>query len=427
MRSGTKTAAARELALPVALALALGALIGWVGLRTMAFTDYEVELEPALLALRAGDVQAFLTGLPAYGGSVILRLPFVVFPDLWGGGDLAGFRAMAAPCLAAGAVLGVYLWRVAGRRGAGLWARIAVLALCVANPLTLRALEIGHPEELTGAVLCVAAVLAAGAHRPVLAGVLVGLAVANKPWAVVAVAPVVLTLPGGRLRALAAAAVAAGAILVPLMLLSGATAGATAAAARDSGMIFQPWQVWWFLGEHGHVVTGLYAEKSGYRAAPEWLGAVARPLVVLTPLALCLALARRMRGRPWQDGLLLLALVLLLRCLLDPWNVVYYELPFVLALLAWEVHARSGWPVLSLAATLASWVTLEQLTTVISPDLQAVAFLAWSVPCAVAMTVALAAPHRLRGLRAPQRVAALLPTLAPRARPPSATSPYRWE
>ena len=34
---------------------------------------------------------------------------------------------------------------------------------------------------------------------------------------------------------------------------------------------------------------------------------------------------------------------MLLRCVLDTWDTVYYLLPFVLALLAWEV-ARPGRP-----------------------------------------------------------------------------------
>jgi hypothetical protein len=31
---------------------------------------------------------------------------------------------------------------------------------------------------------------------------------------------------------------------------------------------------------------------------------------------------------------------MLLRCLLDPWNVSCYSLPFLLVLMAWEVHAQ---------------------------------------------------------------------------------------
>jgi len=330
-----------------------------------------------------------------------MRSPFALLPDAWGGGDLAVFRAMAAPCLAAGALLGVVLWRRGAALGMGLGARLAVLGLCAGNPLTLRALEIGHPEELLGGVLCVAAALAAAAQRPLLAGALLGLAVANKPWAVVAVAPVVIMLPAGKTRALTAAVATAAAFLVPLALLGSSAIAQSQEVARDAGAIFQPWQVWWFLGDHGQVVMGTFDEKPDFRAPPAWLGQVARPLVVIVPLALCLALAGRMRDRPWHDGLLLLALVLLLRCLLDPWNVVYYVLPFLLALVTWELHARPRMPVISLVCTLLCWVTLEQFTTVLSPDTQAVAFLGWSVPLALALLLRLASPERFSRMAAP--------------------------
>lgn len=399
---------------PLAVATSFVSLLGWLGLRTVAFTDYETEAEPALQALQAGDLGAFLDLLPAYGGSLIVRSPFALLPDAWGGADLALFRSMAVPCLAAGVVLAVVLWTRARLGGAGRGAGLAVLALAAGNPLTLRALETGHPEELLGGVLCVLALIAAGADRPLLAGVLVGLAVANKPWAVIAVAPVVLTLPSGRGRALGVAIGTAALFVIPLALAGSSAVTQAGAAARDSGQIFQPWQLWWFFGDHGQTVTGLFGEKVGYRAAPGWVGQIARPLVVAVPLVLCLALARRLRERPWHDGLLLLALVLLLRCVLDPWNVVYYELPFLLALVAWEVHARPGsLPAISIAATLLCWVTLEQLTTQASPDVQAVAFLAWSVPAATTMMLALWCPavvqrfiERLRsrsGLPSPAR------------------------
>ena len=77
--------------------------------------------------------------------------------------------------------------------------------LCVANPVTLRALEIGHPEELLCAAFAIGAVLAASDRRTVLAAVLLGLAIASKAWAVLAIGPVLLALPGRRVLALAIA------------------------------------------------------------------------------------------------------------------------------------------------------------------------------------------------------------------------------
>ncbi|MGZ8635211.1 MAG: glycosyltransferase 87 family protein [Solirubrobacteraceae bacterium] len=370
---------ARDFAAPVGLALVSTFIVAVLGLQTMAFTDYEVEAEPALLALRHGHPIAFLHHLPVYGGSLILRAPFALLPAAWHGGDLALFRSLAVPCLLAGVALAVVLHGRARALGAGRGAALLALLLVAANPLTLRALEIGHPEELLGGALCVAAALAAIARRPLLAGALLGAAMANKPWAVVAVVPVVLMLPDGRRRALGCAVAVAALVVAPMLLVSGAALTDTATVARASGSIFPSWELWWFLGEHGHRVMGLYGEHVGYRTPPLWVSRVSHPLVVLVPVALALLAARRRRILGPVEGLALLALALQLRGLLDTWNAVYYTLPASLALVAWEVHARRP-PMVALVAVALSWISFELLPDAVSPDLQAAFYLAWSVP-----------------------------------------------
>lgn len=371
----------RQLVLPTLVAGGCVTLLAALGMLTPAFTDYELEAEPSLQALRDGDWTGFLELAPAYGGSLVLRAPFALLPELWDGGDHALFRSMAVPGLIACALLAVALWRRARSLGRSPLACWVVLALVAANPLTLRALEIGHPEELLGAALCIGAALAAARDRAVVAGALLGLAVANKPWAVLAVIPVLAMSRTGRPKLLAAAAAAGGAVMLPLALAGGAVEQATA-VARDAGAIFQPWQVWWFFGESGHIVVGNFGEKPGYRVPPGWLTGISHPLLVLVPAAVSLALVPRLRRRPWHDGLLLLAFVLLLRCVLDPWNVSYYSIPFLFALVTWELHARPGPPLVSSAATLLAWITLVWLTTRVHPDVQAAAYLAWTVPLA---------------------------------------------
>jgi hypothetical protein len=368
-----------------------------LGMLSPAFSDYEVEAEPSLQALREGDVQGFLTLAPAYGGSLVIRAPFAVLPNLWGGGDLALFRSMAIPCLLAAAILAVFLWqrgRALGQSPTTCW--IALL-IVTANPVMLRGLEIGHPEELLGGVLCVAAALAAGARRPFLAGVLLGLAVANKPWAVVAVVPILAILPDRRPRMLAAAGATGLLVMLPL-LLGGAAVEATTAIAREGGTLFQPWQIWWFLGEHGETVMGMYGPVRDHRASPGWLAGHARPLVVVIGVLVSLALLPRVRRRGWQEGLLLLAFALHLRCLVDTWNISYYSVPFVIALVTWELHAFRRPPVLSLAVTLLTWLTMIWLPKYAHPDVQAFAYLAWSVPLTVVLGVRLLWPERLRAL-----------------------------
>ena len=394
---------------------AAGACLGFVivAMRTPAFTDYSVEAEPAVQALRDGRLADFVELAPAYGGSLILRAPFAFLPDVWGGGDLALFRSMAIPCLAAVAFLAVLLWGRSRVSGAGRGAAALVLLLCAANPLIHRALRMSHPEEVLGAVLCVGAVLAAGARRPILAGALLGLAAANKPWAVLAAVPVAVALGAGtgraaanvarwrviatdsRVRAAAVAGAVGAAVLAPLALHGGAAFEEAGAVARSSGTISKPWQVWWFVGDHAGPVYDLFGNEwpAGWRSPPAWLGQVARPLVLLVPLLLSVVCAIRLRRRPWHDALLLLALVFLLRCLLDPWNVSYYALPFLFSLLAWEVHARGGLPRLTLLATMLTWVTCDWLYWLVSPDVQSLLYLAWSVPFALALAWRLLDPQ----------------------------------
>ena len=348
-------------AVPAAAALLATWLVASVTMATFAFSDYDNEAKPAVDLLVAGDLAGFAGHLPAYGGSLVLRAPFALLPGLWGGGEEAVFRTLAVPCLLAAAALGVALWRP-GRAG---W---IVLLVCVANPLTRQALDLGHPEELLGGALCAGAVLAALRDRPLLAGLLLGLALANKAWALLAVVPVLTALPAGtRVRALLVAVPVAGVLVAPMAL--GGSGAAAAGSAHDTGVIFQPWQLWWFLGEHGHVVRGLGGMvKEGYRAAPGWLGPIAHPTVLAAGVLAGAVFARR--GR--QVALPLLALVLGLRCVLDPWNTDYYALPCIFALAAWR-------PVLALAVTALAWVTLVQLPGLVTPDVQAAAYLAWAV------------------------------------------------
>jgi Glycosyltransferase family 87 len=405
----------RPLAAPAAVAVALSVALGLLSLLTPAFTDYEVEAEGAFRALQHGDLARFLDLAPAYGGSLVLRAPFAIAPALWGGGSLALFRSVSVPGLLATAALGVAVFAAARR--AGQTPRVAWLGLVLVagSPMALRALEIGHPEELLGGALCAGALLAAGRDRATLAAVLLGLAVANKPWAVLAVVPVLAALPPGRrARALAVAGGLAALIVAPILLHGGQSVTSTAATAHSAGQIFQPWQVFWFFGDHGHVIMGSFGEKVGYRAAPAWAGRISHPLVVLAGVALAVAWWRRRAGAAApHEPLLLLALVLLVRCLLDTLSIGYYHLPFLLALTAWEVQTRRGAPVLALTATALLWTTTDVLGRVTSPDGQAAAYLAWAVPFALLLGLRLLAPARFAALSAPVAAAArrALPTL----------------
>lgn len=446
----------RENALCALAAGGASLAMGWLGLYGYAWNDYEQEVLPSFNALTHGHVLEFLRLAPAYGGSLIERAPFALLPGLWGGGQLAVYRMVAVPCLLAGAALGV--WLCARMRTAGmsrLW-RGAALGVCVANPMTLQALELGHPEELLGACLCVAAVLLAARGRPIWAGVLLGLAIANKEWALLVAGPVLLALPAGTgkssdattssgvsacrdatrsfsatwlsvvgaggsrqreaIRCLMCAGIVTAIILAPLMLVSGGGfATSTRVVATASGSLFQPWQVWWFFGWHGSMVHGIFGfPLPGYRHGPAWVGVVSHPSVIVVGFALAGALWLLQRrgtnvGRSdyRRDALLLLALVLLGRCLLDAWNTGYYMLPFSLAVLTWEIIGEKRAPILTSLGVVAPWLALAQLSARwISPDVQAALFLAWTLPLAGYLALRLYAPGLQTGAGIRARVRA---------------------
>jgi hypothetical protein len=270
--------------------------------------------------------------------------------------------------------------------------RVVVLGALTASPAALSALEVGHPEELLGGALCVAAVLAART-RPILAGALVGLAVANKPWALVAVPVVLVAVPARSAlpSALACGAVAA-AVLAPLLLFGGRFAEVTVMAG-ETGAIFQPWQAWFLLGEPGFLHEQMGFGVRELRHAPEWLMTLTRPLILGVPVVAAGVWWWRRRGvASVYEPLLLLALVLHVRCWLDPWNFTYYALPALLALAAWEgLERRDHPPVLTLAFIAVHWVTFEHAERVLGADGASVAYLAWALPLTGWMV------HRLLG------------------------------
>lgn len=371
----------RRLLLPALAGSAIAAAYGWSELVGFAWSDYETANQAPLHALVHGHLGAFLQTAPIEGPSLLLRAPFACAAWLWGGGDMAVYRLMAVPGLLAGVVLGVLLWHLRERRfGARAWGMLVVL-LAAGNPVTLRALDIGHPEELLGAALCVGAVLAALHRRPWLAAVLLGLALGNKAWAVLAIPPVLLALERRRWSVLAIAAGIAALLVAPFLLYSH-SGGAAVASAGHTDAVFQPWQVWWPFGAHGHVVRGMFGDvKAGYRAAPAWIGSFTHPLIALLTLPATIAWRlTRHRGRAPSDVLLLLALLLLARCVLDPADNVYYHLPFLMALLAWEALERPGPPLLAAGASALVWLSFQVFPGRVSPDAQCLAYLAWSLP-----------------------------------------------
>ncbi|MFI5010304.1 MAG: glycosyltransferase 87 family protein [Solirubrobacterales bacterium] len=350
-----------------AMALAVAAISvwsAWADSRWQAIGggDYSKDYAPSMNALLDGHLGAFFANLPTNGagGSVLLRAPFAGLGKILAGDQLAIFRFGTLACLLALGAVGLWLAREMRRRGTPPATCVGVIALYACTPALLEAVFYGHPEEPLGAALAIAAVLLAGADRPLLAGVLLGAAVINKPWGVLAIGPVLLCAPERWRRVL----LPSGAILGVWLLSSALVAPVRlllSVHGAETSIVAHPQDLWWPLA---HTV-GLYT------LPPAILSAHARQLAVVLALATAAALALRTRRSHTPVGvercLALLAFGFALRCLLEPSPHDYYLLPFVVALAAWEVRARGSVAVSLTAAILLAldFRRLEEVTATV--------------------------------------------------------------
>jgi hypothetical protein len=335
--------------------------------------DFYLEAYPAYEALMGGDPGLFAQRLPGYSGfATLVGAPAALLTGALGGQETMVFRLTAVPGLAALAWLAVALGARARAAGGRWW--LLVAALAAGGPLVYRTLIDGHPEDLLASAAAVGAVLAARASRPTAAGLLLILAVVSKQWAVLAIGPALLAAPAGRARI----ALLAGAGLVLVLGTQVLVHPLSRANLTTTGALFHPHQLWWPFGVDA---TPAFVEAGhGERMAPGWLQGLTRPLIVGLGVALPAAWwLRAGRERDRDDALALLALLFALRCLLDPWNLVYYHLPLVEALLAWEVLKRRDPPVLTIAATAAAWLTFV-VYDARTGDGPWLAYLAWTLP-----------------------------------------------
>jgi hypothetical protein len=249
----------------------------------------------------------------------------------------------------------------------------------------------------------VGAIIAATRGRGLLACVLLGLGVGTKQWAVIAVIPTLLAVTQQRLRLGLVAGALAAAIALPALLLQPQAVIGTHTAIVQAQPVAGPVNVWWPFSTP-RTATERKASSPGFGAKiPTWLGTLSHPLIVLVGIPLgWLFWRRRGRLQP-QDALGLFALLMLLRCLLDPWNNDYYHAPLLLSLLAWEALGRDGWPRLTLftgaALALTFPASLDSMSAMSADSLRyCVTYLAWALPLAGWLAMAVFAPRRLARL-----------------------------
>ncbi len=327
----------------------MGALAAWLSTFSGAPADWKIDAQPAVEALVHGRVGDYL-GAEALMGpfATLVQAPFVA---LSGTSGADAYPWAVFPCLLIAGWVGLYLARIAERRGAGRSTQALIAGLILLNPLTFEAIENGHPEEILTAALAVAAVAAAAEHRHRRTAVLLGLAVASKQWAVIAVLPALMALPAARLRTGALAAAVAAALFLPALAASPSSFFGVQGQAAGTGQVVTPWSAWYPAATSETEVYRVDGEKlvAEVENAPSIADPLSHPLIVLLAFAVPLAVAWR-RGLPLgsSDAFALLALVALLRCVLDPVDNLYYHEPLLLALIGWDAFTARGLPLRSL-------------------------------------------------------------------------------
>jgi uncharacterized membrane protein len=320
--------------------------------------------------------------------SLLLRAPFAAVGRIAHGGVLLEYRLGALACLLGVVLFALSLERLMVLRSRPRTLRLLGMALVVANPLVFAALKWGHPEEALGAVLCAGSVLLALRGRSAWAGVAIGLALATKQWAWLAVLPVTIVVPA-RARFLAAAAATAGAFTLPMLIGDPSRFLAQIHHYGIPGNGVTPANIWWVYGHEGGIdLTGGGFRGASTYALPEWLGQISHPLVVCVALALTFAYWRGRRHRDPADVLALVALIFLARTMLDPLTYSYHHMPFVVALVAYEALQRRM-PVASMLVAASVWIMTQFVAPLENPTLLNRTYLAWAVPVAGYLAFAL--------------------------------------
>jgi hypothetical protein len=346
-------------------------LAGVVAIRAPGLGDYPTDAGPALQAIAHGHLGAFFSHQPAMGSlSLFARAPFAAIAAALGDGQLGLYRWGALPCLLAVALVAVWLSRLALRRGSGRVAPVVIVALALLGPLVNDALYYGHPEELLTASLAVGALLAACEQRALLTGVLAGLAVASKQWALLVTPPAVLALERERIRALIASAIVAAAATLPMI------AGSLTGFSHALSYISHPQPIvthfsWLYPLSPGGTFPVANIFGGGRPVAGHRLLGVesmlARPSILAIGLGLVLLIWLRSGRRLYLQPMLeCTAVVLLLRCALDPGSMGYYHYPVLLVLLALDALAGRKLPVAGLAGAAVAFVALDRASSYLS-------------------------------------------------------------
>jgi hypothetical protein len=300
---------------------------------------------PAINALVHGQLANVVRLQPLMGlTSIIWRAPFAGFGGLLGGSDQLIYECGSAACLLPAA--GLVAWLVSRTGSIKELVGVTLAAVTITlGPATLQAVQVGHPEEVLATVLATGAVISAAADRRGAAAALLGLAIGTKQWALLAVPCVLLAVPDAR-RALAAKTAFVAVPAVTLLPLINPGAFARADTSVGALNIIYPFSIWW---PAGRALRGAPASASAHLLPLGLHRSGAAAIVLALGLAAIWAYARRDRatGSSVVDGLPLLALVGLLRCIADPDPLAYNFVAAVIPLAVWEAGVIKRPPVVT--------------------------------------------------------------------------------
>jgi hypothetical protein len=364
-----------------------------IAIRAPGFGDYPRDAGPSITAAAHGDLAGFFGHQPAMGAlSLYLRIPFAALAGALGDGAFGMYRWGALPCLLSLAWVAVWLARTGSRRGTSRIGQVLIVAVCLGTPLISDALYYGHPEEILTASLVCGALLAAVEQRVLLTGVLVGLAMASKQWALVAVVPTLLLLERERIRAAIVAVGGAALLTLPMAIGNPSAfhhAWAYISKAQPVVTMFN-WLFPFSPAGSGHV-TDVMGESHPFIGHLVWPieSALTHPLIVIAGITVPLLIWRRAEGAATRPLLLAAALVLLLRCVLDPETAAYYHLPLLLVLVSLDATAGSRLPLAGLCGGAASFVVLDRFPGYLGPSVANLAYVAATVAAALLILRAL--------------------------------------
>jgi hypothetical protein len=341
---------------------------------------------PPIEALASGHIGKFFSTQPVMGSfTLLLRVPGVAVARSLGAGELAQYRVGSLICLLFAAALAWVIVVLMRPRGKQWWLVGVLLGVLLAGPITAKALVWGHPEELVGALLCVLAVVLASRRRVVLAGVALGLALATKQWAVLAILPTVIACPGQRTRLLTVMAGVAAVFILPMLIgdpgrFADLNFRASLATGNGSQLFVTPTNIWFPYGKQAGFVLGP-GGGSQYTLSSS-LANIVHPLLLVVCLAVTLIYWRGARRRSADDLVLLLALLFLLRCLLDPLATSYHHVPFFVAIASYEALRRRGIPFITIYSAIALWALGKWVAPTGDGATFNQLYLAWALPVA---------------------------------------------